>query len=122
MVIYFYLITIGITSAVSVSISVLLFITLTIILFLNVFISKNKNVSEINGKSNQLTILSLEEFKYSEFENDLKLIYLQVNAEKNFEYSFFVLNEDFEQIIKNIRQYVGDNLIELSFASSIDDA
>tara|TARA_B100001996_G_C18669225_1_gene596038 strand:+ start:147 stop:800 length:654 start_codon:yes stop_codon:yes gene_type:complete len=122
LVIYFYLITIGITSAVSVAISVLLFVTLTIILFLNVFISKTKNVSEINGTFNQLTILSLEEFKYSEFKNDLKLIYLQVNAEKKFEYSFFVLNEDFEQIIKNIRQYVGDNLIELSFASSIDDA
>ena len=122
LVIYFYLITIGISSAVSVSVSLVLFVTLNAVLFLNLFISKSKDEVNSTEVFDQMSILTSEEFDYSKFHKELKLIYFQVTANKNFEYSFFLLIKDSQQIIRDVRESLDNDLVELSFTSSIDNA
>lgn len=117
LVIYFYLITIGISSAVSISIAIILFVLISIVL--TIFQQFNNN-EEIFINKNQLNFISKSEFNYTEISNEISLIYFKITSENYFEYYFVLNSNKNKEIIDKIRQMIGNDLIELNFTKSTD--
>ncbi len=118
LVIYFYLITIGISSAVNISIAVFLFLLIVIVLMFFQLFDKDEKTLKNN---NQLNLISKSEFNYSEISNDLLLVYFKVTSENYFEYYFVLNNLDNKETIDKIRQTIGSDLVELNYTVSIDE-
>ena len=118
LVIYFYLITIGISSAVNISIAVILFVLIVIVLGFFQFFKKDENNIK---NSDQLNLLSKSEFDYKNISDDLSIVYFKITPENYFEY-YFVLNAlNYKETIDKIRQIIGKDLIELNYTVSIDE-
>ncbi len=122
LIIYFYLITIGISSAVDAIIPLVLFIILSIVLFSNTFIGgQNKKYDYLNNESTQIYLSTKSKFLHEEFSEDLRLIYFSFKEKGVYEYSFFVLNENVDGIVNKITENLKDNLVEINFSSSINE-
>ena len=118
LVIYFYLITIGISSAVNISIAVILFVLIVIVLGFFQFFKKDENNIK---NSDQLNLLSKSEFDYKNISDDLSIVYFKITPENYFEY-YFVLNAlNYKETIDKIRQIIGKDLIELNYTVSIEE-
>ena len=118
LVIYFYLITIGISSAVNISIAVILFVLIVIVLGFFQFFKKDENSIK---NSDQLNLLSKSEFDYKNISDDLSIVYFKITPENYFEY-YFVLNAlNYKETIDKIRQIIGKDLIELNYTVSIEE-
>ena len=118
LVIYFYLITIGISSAVNISIALFLFLLIVIVLLFFQLFDKDEKIIKNN---NQLNLISKSEFDYSEISNDLLLVYFKVTSENYFEYYFVLNNLNNKETIDKIRQKIGMDLVELNYTVSIDE-
>lgn len=118
LVIYFYLITIGISSAVNISIAVILFVLIVIVSGFFQFFKKDENNIK---NSDQLNLLSKSEFDYKNISDDLSMVYFKITPEDYFEY-YFVLNVlNYKETIDKIRQIIGKDLIELNYTVSIEE-
>ena len=118
LIIYFYLITIGISAAVNTLIALVLFLLIvTVLVFFQLF-DKDEKISKNN---NQLNLISKSEFKYDEISYDLSLVYFKVTAENHFEYYFVLDTLNNKATIDKIRQMIGKDLIELNYTVSIDE-
>lgn len=118
LVIYFYLITVGISSAVNISIAVILFLLIAIVLLFFQLFDKDEKLSKNN---NQLNLISKSEFNYSEISDVLSLVYFKVTSENYFEYYFVLNNLNNKETIDKIRQTIGKDLVELNYTVSIDE-
>jgi hypothetical protein len=118
LIIYFYLITIGISSAVNISIALVLFLLISTVLVSFQLFGKDEKISKNN---NQLNLISKSEFNYSKISYDLSLVYFKVTPENYFEYYFVLNNLNDEETIDKIRQMIGKDLIELNYTVSIDE-
>lgn len=118
LVIYFYLITIGISSAVKISIALILFLLIVVVLLFFHLIDKDKKIIKNN---NQLNLISKSEFSYDTISDDLSLVYFKVTSENYFEYYFVLNNQNNDDTIDKIRKTIGEDLIELNYTVSIDE-
>ncbi len=118
LVIYFYLITIGISSAVNISISVILFVLIVVVLIFFQFFKKDENTIK---NSDQLNLSSKSEFDYSDISDDLSIVYFKITPENYFEYYFVLNNPNHKKTIDRIRQMIGKDLIELNYTVSIEE-
>ena len=118
LVIYFYLITIGISSAVNISIALILFLLVAIVLLFFQLFDKDEKLSKNN---NQLNLISKSEVNYSEISDGLSLVYFKITSENYFEYYFVLNNQNNKEMIDKIRKMIGEDLIELNYTVSIDE-
>jgi hypothetical protein len=118
LVIYFYLITIGISSAVNISIALILFLLIAIVLLFFQLFDKDEKLSKNN---NQLNLISKSEVNYSEISDGLSLVYFKITSENYFEYYFVLNNQNNKEMIDKIRKMIGEDLIELNYTVSIDE-
>jgi len=118
LVIYFYLITIGISSAVNISIALILFLLIAIVLLFFQLFDKDEKLSKNN---NQLNLISKSEVNYSEISDGLSLVYFKITSENYFEYYFVLNNLNNKEMIDKIRKMIGEDLIELNYTVSIDE-